>query len=509
MMLKTWKKMAAIMMAMSILLGLNLTGVFAETDASGRDLSKPVSLTIVKYAADDTLFEGIGNTGVEQKDISNQAKPLAGVIFEIIQVKLKEGSPVGSTEPEDYVKVGTFTGTGTTDATGMVKFSSAAGTSEAQKLPGQGIYKVSEVNSATIGTTAISDFIVSLPMADPGKENENAWLYDVFAYPKNDIVKSIDKELEESNTKNNIVSWTFSVIIPDDLAINPTDKEKLVITDVLDYRLSYIEDSIVGVYTDKVGTLEHELDDETDYELTKSINATNPDKPIETLKISITKDGFEKLAQVHGTSGTNIPTLYFTFQTKTNIGSDPDDLDVIYNGGELEYTNSLDQEYPKETIDDSDKPEAELYGIEINKINVNNEALANAKFILFEKEDDAKTGQAEKALKKADDSVWEITTDNQGLAYFNGLSEGKYYLVETAAPTGYNKLTAPIEVVIKADDMVDENRLVQITVTNRNGFTLPTTGGMGTIVFTAAGLIFIGIAVLLLILAQKRNKKKS
>lgn len=43
------------------------------------------------------------------------------------------------------------------------------------------------------------------------------------------------------------------------------------------------------------------------------------------------------------------------------------------------------------------------------------------------------------------ESVEEITGAGYNL-HVNGLAEGTYYLVETQAPAGYNKLTAPIEI---------------------------------------------------------------
>ena len=43
-----------------------------------------------------------------------------------------------------------------------------------------------------------------------------------------------------------------------------------------------------------------------------------------------------------------------------------------------------------------------------------------------------------------------VTTDATGVITIKGLKEGTYYLHETAAPTGFNKLTRPIKIQITA-----------------------------------------------------------
>lgn len=91
----------------------------------------------------------------------------------------------------------------------------------------------------------------------------------------------------------------------------------------------------------------------------------------------------------------------------------------------------------------------------------------------------------------------------------------KYYLLETAAPTGYNKLAAPIEFWIESATSVDESTgagkittlnlhvgdsttngttttaTVTQTITNKQGNSLPETGGMGTTIFVVVGLVLV------------------
>lgn len=114
-----------------------------------------------------------------------------------------------------------------------------------------------------------------------------------------------------------------------------------------------------------------------------------------------------------------------------------------------------------------------------------------------------------------------------------GLDDGTYNLIETLAPSGYNAIADPIEVVITAstannqewtgtaaDALMNlavtadgaagtadaESGTAQITVVNNKGITLPGTGGIGTTVFyITGGIIAAGSAVLLI--TRKRMQK--
>lgn len=114
--------------------------------------------------------------------------------------------------------------------------------------------------------------------------------------------------------------------------------------------------------------------------------------------------------------------------------------------------------------------------------------------------------------------VIEGTTDANGILSFQGLPAGDYTITELVAPNGYNLLTAPIEMTItwtkpvspatdptctwtvtgtKAN--VNDDGIVEITVENKSGSTLPSTGGTGTTIFYILGsILVIGAGVLLI-----------
>lgn len=123
------------------------------------------------------------------------------------------------------------------------------------------------------------------------------------------------------------------------------------------------------------------------------------------------------------------------------------------------------------------------------------------------------------------------TTGADGIARFAGLGAGTYYIKETSAPNPYILLEEPIKVVVKMNkpssvnegkgkatfsydvsgDGVKDNTTtntngkVSFTVENKKGFVLPTTGGMGTYLFTIGGALLILAAVVLILRSRKKT----
>lgn len=191
------------------------------------------------------------------------------------------------------------------------------------------------------------------------------------------------------------------------------------------------------------------------------------------------------------------------------------------NKAQLEYGNK-----PGETTTTTpSEAKTPTYPLDIKKFAKNGgQTLAGAKFKLYSNKTDA-DGANDKAIKvsavvnKAGHYVVDptsTTTEFESVAsidgkgynlHVNGLAEGTYYLVETKAPDGFNKLTAPIEVkitksrdtdannwTISKDGTNEEDKIIDVA--NSTGSLLPSTGGMGTIAFTVvAALLVLGVAV--------------
>ena len=104
----------------------------------------------------------------------------------------------------------------------------------------------------------------------------------------------------------------------------------------------------------------------------------------------------------------------------------------------------------------------------------------------------------------------------------NGLDDAtEYYLYETKAPAGYNRLTAAVRFEITAtysdagDNCTsvtatvnnDVQSSVSVNVRNNKGSTLPSTGGIGTTLFYVIGGGLMAVAAVLLVTKKRMNNK--
>lgn len=177
----------------------------------------------------------------------------------------------------------------------------------------------------------------------------------------------------------------------------------------------------------------------------------------------------------------------------------------------------------------------------------NRTALAGAQFKLYAANGDAKgdeislVADGNGVYRQAKDATEEvnkveyIVTDAKGKLTVKGLKDGTYFLTETKAPDGFNKLVGDIKVEIKklqyaADDATklesydvvytipgaDTSTTVpvnatdataEIPVRNNAGAMLPSTGGNGGIVFTVVGVAIIGFMMLNDLRSKKRKKE--
>ena len=123
----------------------------------------------------------------------------------------------------------------------------------------------------------------------------------------------------------------------------------------------------------------------------------------------------------------------------------------------------------------------------------------------------------------AADILQTVTTGDSGNLLLEGLETGTYTLTEISAPTGYNKLASPITITIapgnsgtEQDPVYDdyENPVFTvdgntddstIDVVNTAGAVLPTTGSIGTIGLTAAG---VGVIIIGIVVTSRKKKSK-
>lgn len=184
------------------------------------------------------------------------------------------------------------------------------------------------------------------------------------------------------------------------------------------------------------------------------------------------------------------------------------------NNASLEYGNN-----PSDiTTTTPSEAKTNTYPLDIKKINKKTkELLADAKFSLYRSETEAKNGKNAIAVTGSNGSyvvdadskntVFESVATEAGNGYnlhLNGLASGEYWLVETQAPEGFNKLTDPIKVTItkngdtnwtvKKNDTAEDDKIIDVE--NSTGSLLPSTGGRGAIAFAViAALLVFGVAV--------------
>lgn len=213
----------------------------------------------------------------------------------------------------------------------------------------------------------------------------------------------------------------------------------------------------------------------------------------------------------------------------------------------LDYSNKiLPDGTPDPGTPETDKIENETtvytFGIAVKKEDASDgKALQGVTFDLYRKLEvgEDTTGSVPNPVKGLAGNYIKVNrealeTNSEGKISVPGLAKGDYWLVETKTIDNYNLLKAPINVPItatysetkKTETITDsttgktttttiietktltnagEAGVFTTTVKNSKGFTLPTTGGIGTFVFTFAGIAMMAAAVILLITGKKKK----
>ena len=242
----------------------------------------------------------------------------------------------------------------------------------------------------------------------------------------------------------------------------------------------------------------------------------------------------EYTATLNSNANVQIPTnpgnpteVYLTYSNNPNnadgtgTGLTPKDEVVV-------YTFQL----PINKVDDSTTPLAlsgatfAIFTIEADAITAATDPSVTANFATA-----LKFSGSAGSYTRSDAGAYTLADNGSGAYAVNGLDQGTYYLVEIAAPAGYNRLTTPVTVTIDptyndgdrtstyVDGHVPDATLDQLTAVTVNGGTavtvinlagaiLPETGGMGTKLFTIGGLTMILLALILVTVRRKSADKR-
>ena len=236
-------------------------------------------------------------------------------------------------------------------------------------------------------------------------------------------------------------------------------------------------------------------------------------------------------------------SLYTYYTGVLNEDANVYDKGNQQNTAYLQYSNN-----PHDNTTKGETPHVTVYDwtfkMNVQKIDgANHKDLADAKFVLSksgtadlgtidENGTPAGTENLIKLVYDPTDSTYRVATASDAKTTYvmtagditiKGLDDAEdYYLYETKAPAGYNRLTEPVKFRINATYTSADSRPdvltkvgdeaavtgLKVSVENNAGTTLPSTGGMGTTVFYVVGGGLMAVAVVLLVTKKRMENKR-
>ena len=316
--------------------------------------------------------------------------------------------------------------------------------------------------------------------------------------PDMHFTKTADKT---SVTKGDKVAYTIAVDIPayPDEAIDKSFYVSDLLPDGLTIDTSSIKVLRNGADITKQAGTQYVLDD--------AANKTT--QPYYTFKLSVST---QQYADNWSTDGGKQLVITYTATLNNNASVNSKQT----NTATFDY--SIDPSYAGRHIQTTASADVTTFGIKINKYDSGNKntKLANAKFDLYRTATQAEI-DANKAVKIPHTEIQGIkleagkATDNDGVAVFEkyeaNADKYDYYLVEVAAPSGYNLLVEAVKVNF-ADNKVDGNGYYTVDIANNSMIEMPITGGFSTVSFYVIGIALMLSALTAYVIFLKIVKAK-
>ena len=201
----------------------------------------------------------------------------------------------------------------------------------------------------------------------------------------------------------------------------------------------------------------------------------------------------------------------------------------IVNAHTFDFT--IFKYYLKDQKNQNDK--TALAGAEFELYKANTEGTAadtNAKINIIDENNGVYRQATPEEASAAGFTSAKIVSDEDGKVLVKGLKAGTYYLKETKAPDGYNKLLSDIKIEIKAkyNDATgelesysviytyngnsttvtnnDKATSPEVPVENKTGAQLPSTGSKGALMVTLAGIVLFGVLTASKAFGKKKAK---
>lgn len=179
-------------------------------------------------------------------------------------------------------------------------------------------------------------------------------------------------------------------------------------------------------------------------------------------------------------------------------------------------TNKAILDYGDNSHTTSTETKTYVYDFDITKVDENSNALSGAEFSLYESEEggdaialvDEGNGVYRVATADDVDTTTTIAVNGEGKATVKGLEGKSFWLEETKAPAGYNKLADRVEVVFNNEDGDFATAdFANANVVNKAGSELPSTGGMGTTALYVVGGALVAATGITLVVRRRMNNE--
>lgn len=382
---------------------------------------------------------------------------------------------------------------------------------------------------------------------------------------KPDFEKTVTKRGETTSTGNHEadygigdkVPYTLTIKVPEKVAeLNTFKVTDTTVKEQLEHNKADIK--VTGVAKD--GTTKVVFA-ETDY--TATVTSDNNVDSVMTIDFAPLSHAV-KMKEIAG--GTITIEYTATLGAKAIIAGDGN-----LNTADLIYSRTTESTQESETTNKpyqiEDKDVVYTFGVNIKKTGGTKDgvALVGVTFDLYKKATMTEAGTYNKdtgkytfrgndctgvvngeaknlGLTTEDNEIWlkvaTLETKSGGVDKVSGLPAGEYKLVETKTVDGYNLLTEPVDAKLNLEyttkwttktEYDKDGKLIgrdthtqtykytdaegnvtpgtTLNIVNRKGFTLPVTGGFGTLLFSGIGVLLVLAGVCVLFSMKKKNNR--